>query len=430
MGRGKGRDRKRTRRAKLASQRQTPSRQPAYKDEMGIFSEYVKKRVPIEQLDVTRRAQLARIGKIRNSAVISYAAKISQLPPNVDINVTYDDILPLTDLLDGKKGERITVLLETPGGYGEVGRDLVEILHERYAHVTFIVPGMAKSTGTIMCLGGHEIMMGPGSSLGPIDAQLFQDGKRFSADAFLEGFNRIKEDIAANNGQLNPAYIPILQRISPGELQNAMNALEFARATVSDWLVKYKFANWEKNGVAVSDDLKKERAREIADNLAKQSRWFSHGRSLRIPDLEDIGLKITDYSKDPDLNDAVTRYQVLLRMTFEAGPVYKIYETDGETLSRRFQVPALPPEQLVQLLNQNQQVSTAQMEVTCNTCHTKLSIQLDFEKGQPLQPGSIRYPNNDHVPCPGCKRALQLAPARAQLEKQVGRRALTPQPTT
>jgi ClpP class serine protease len=60
-------------------------------------------------------------------------------------------------------------------------------------------------------MAGDEILMGTGSALGPIDAQIGQtNGKRFSAHAFLEGFKKIKEEVAAT-GKLNPAYIPSLQ---------------------------------------------------------------------------------------------------------------------------------------------------------------------------------------------------------------------------
>ena len=39
--------------------------------------------------------------------------------------------------------------------------------------------------GTIMVLGGDEILLGSSSSLGPIDAPIAQDGKQYSADALL-----------------------------------------------------------------------------------------------------------------------------------------------------------------------------------------------------------------------------------------------------
>lgn len=397
---------------------------------MGLFHEYLKNPPDPKKLDELRKEQLQRIAKIRNSAVLSYAARIAPLPPNVDPSVSYEDLLPITDLLSDFKEERLTVILETPGGFGEVGRDLVEMMHDKFKHLTFIVPGMAKSTGTIMCMGGHEIMMGPGSALGPIDAQLIQDGKRFSADALLEGLESLKVEIAANGGQLNPIHIPMLQRLSPGEIQNAKNALEFARATVRDWLVNYKFADWKKDGVPVTDEKKKQRAAEIAAELSKQSRWFTHARSLRIQDLEELGLKIEDFTKTPDLSDAVMRYHVLLRMTFDAGPVYKIYETPDTLAARRFNVPALNPDQTANLIGAMQAAPFVQFEAQCTKCGVKYPVQIDFAPGQPLQPGSLRYPDSGQMPCPKCKQPVELSRARTDIEKHLGKKAITPQPKT
>jgi hypothetical protein len=395
---------------------------------MGLFGEYLSMGATLApQLDRLRREQLGRIGTILNSAVVSYAARISQLPSQVDISISYDDVLPFTDVLSSLQGDRVTVVLETPGGFGEIGKHLVEMLHEKFADVAFLVPGTAKSTGTIMCLGGHRIYMGPSSSLGPIDAQLSQDGKRFSADAFLEGLETIKREVSQTK-QLNAAYIPMLQRISPGEIQNAQNALEFARATVTDWLTRYKFSDWAKDGAPVPEDKKKERARQIADELARQSKWFSHGHSIRIPDLTELGLKIDDFSTKPDLNDAVLRYQILLRMTFESGPVYKIYENPSETIARRFQLPVVGPDQINNLMGQMAAAPSVQMGLKCPKCQTENTFQLDFVAGQPLQPGSRRFPDSGSAPCSKCGQSLNLAGPRADFEKKFGRQALSPQP--
>ncbi|MGI8741790.1 MAG: hypothetical protein ACR2NN_04305 [Bryobacteraceae bacterium] len=47
---------------------------------------------------------------------------------------------------------------------------------------------------------------------------------------------KIKKEVV-DTGTLNRAYIPILQGISPGELQSAENALSFAKILVTQWLV-------------------------------------------------------------------------------------------------------------------------------------------------------------------------------------------------
>ncbi len=93
---------------------------------MGLFKEYIAMGASLPpQLDQLRREQLARIGSLLNSSVISYASRIAQLPPQVDISISYDDILPFTDVLSGVTGDRVTVVIETPGGFGEVGKSLV-----------------------------------------------------------------------------------------------------------------------------------------------------------------------------------------------------------------------------------------------------------------------------------------------------------------
>ena len=123
------------------------------------------------------------------------------------------------------------------------------------------------------------------------------------------GCKKIKDEVARTN-RLNPAYIPILQNISPGEIQHCLNAQEFSASLVREWLERYKFKYWEKretSGEIVTPEYKKARAHQIADKLCDQSRWLTHGRSIRIRELEnelnttatlpEAGLRRTDGTK-------------------------------------------------------------------------------------------------------------------------------------
>ncbi len=395
----------------------------------GLLHEYFTRNLTAKQIQKERRAQLARIGALRKSAVLTYAARLTAMPVQAPTQILYDDLLPFKDMLANCDGDRIAIILETNGGVGEIGREMVEILHERFKHVTFIVPGTAKSTGTIMVLGADEIMMGTSSSLGPIDAQIAQDGKQYSADALIEGLDRIKEEVV-NSGKLNAAYIPILQKLSPGELEHARNALQFARETVREWLVKYKFREWEHHsstGLPVTLDDKRNRADEIAAALCSQARWRTHGRSIRIADLRALRLKITNYDDDPELADAVNRYYVLLRMMFETGNIYKIVETPAATLAMRFNVEATQIEQAG--IQATQQARSVVGDVPCPHCGTAIKIQIDFEPGVPRTPSAIRYPAGGQLPCPSCGDTVNLKPALAEVEASVGKKALDPQPT-
>jgi hypothetical protein len=396
---------------------------------LGYFHEYIGRNLSATEVEAERRRQLRRIGEILDCDVLTYAARLSQVPVPLPVAVLPEDILMFTDLVGSLKQKRVAVILETLGGSGETGRQMVEILHERFDHVCFIVPGVAKSTGTIMVLGGHEILMGPGSALGPIDAQIQQEGKVYSADALIEGLSRIKREIEENGGKLNPAYIPFLQKLSPGEIEHAHNALAFARETVREWLVRYKFGKWavrKTSGKPVTDEYKKKRANEIANALSSQAKWKTHGRSLRAPDLVALGLEIEDFTKRPDLSEAIQRYYALLRLTLDGGDTYKIMETTEAAVRRRMAAIGPQPVAAQGQTAVPRDVDAITMEVPCHACGTVMAVQLDFKKGVPLTPGAIRYPQSGHAPCSSCGQLVNCAQIRAVVEAQVGRQALNP----
>lgn len=206
---------------------------------MGVYTDYLDKGMSFEDLQAERKVQLDRIARHRERDVLVYAANLST-QIRAPISVDYSDLLPINDQLGNLNGKALDFIIETPGGHGEVAEDIVKLLRGKYDDVAAIVPGSAKSAGTLIVMSSDDILMEPASALGPIDAQISWKGKVFSADALLEGINRIKKEVT-DSGELNLAYLPILQQISPGELENARNALNFARVLVTDWLAKFKF---------------------------------------------------------------------------------------------------------------------------------------------------------------------------------------------
>lgn len=70
---------------------------------------------------------------------------------------------------------------------------------------------------------------------------------------------------------------------------------------LKEWLVKYKFKNWETKettGLKVTYNEKRRRAEQIAQELSDNKRWHSHGRTLNIEKLTEIGLRINDLTYD------------------------------------------------------------------------------------------------------------------------------------
>lgn len=377
---------------------------------MGIYSEYLDRSFDWPTLVKERKKQLSRIAELRDGrAILTFASAMTK---QALIAIDYDDRVPILDQISNLEGDKIDVILETPGGSAEVVEDIVEQIRNRFSEVAMIVPGHAKSAGTIMVMAGDEILMEPASALGPIDAQVVQGGKRFSAHAFLEGLEKIKQEIE-RQGQLNRAYVPILQNISPGEIQTCENALSFAKTLVTEWLSKYKFKFWETHlstGEPVTDDHKKKRAQEIAETLCDHGRWLAHGRSITINDLREMRLKVTDFSEDAKLCDAIRRYYTLLKMSFDTTNIFKIYETPNSQIYR-FATPQVGPAP-------QQMPHMALIEFGCPNCKTKTKIQANLKEGVPIQKGAIPFPKDNVFICPACNGRNDLSTLRGQIESQ------------
>lgn len=396
---------------------------------MGIYSEYVEKNLTFEQLVEERKRQLKRISVLRgNRDILVYASDWIKNKPGVSTAIDFSDKLPFEDQLSNLKGSSIDIILETPGGFAEVVEDMVRLVRSRYEHVGIIIPGTAKSAGTIFTMAGDEILMGPSSALGPIDAQIqTQNGKQFSAEAFLEGLEKIKQDIGTA-GRLHPAYIPILQNISPGEIQHCENAQNFSQTLVTKWLSEYKFKYWEKHsstGLEVTKAEKEARAREIAGKLCKHSEWLTHSRSINIDDLLAMRLVITNYSQIPELNDAIVRYYTLLRMTFDNTNMYKLIESTDSQIYR-FSTPNVPPPTppMNNLPQGGNTVNNIILTFQCPNCQNTYKIQAILDVNTPRDPNLIQYPKNDIFVCPNCGASSNIGHAKLQIEAQTKKKII------
>jgi len=379
---------------------------------VGLYAEYLDRNFDMAELNAERKTQLKRISELRNRPILVYASSLSKQAP---ISIIYDDRLPFFDQLSGISGDSIDLILETPGGQAEVVEDLVETIRSRFSSLGIIVPGWAKSAGTIMVMAADEILMEPSSALGPIDAQIVQNGKQYSAHAFLQGLEKIKEEVR-NTGLLNKAYIPILQNISPGEIQGCENALSFSQKLVREWLCAYKFKFWEThstNGAPVTVKEKEQRAKEVASILCDHSNWLTHGRSITLSDLTgpEIRLVVTDYSKNYELCDAIRRYYTLLKMTFESTNIYKVFETPTSQIYN-FAVP--PGTQIPQ----GGDIEFVHVDVVCPNCKAVTKIQANMKPGIPMQGGAFPFPANDVLICPTCKSSINIGDLRKNIESQ------------
>ncbi len=210
--------------------------------------------------------------------------------------------------------DRLTIVLNTPGGSAETVEKMVNIIRYHYDEIFFIVPDSAMSAGTIFCMSGDKIYMDYSSSLGPIDPQIFNGKTWVPALGYLD---KVEELIyKSSNNELTEAEFLILQKIDLAELRSYEMARDLTVSLLKEWLVKYKFKNWnthKTDGKAVTKQDKKSRAENIAKKLGNNSLWQSHGRSININTLKaTLGLEIEDYSEDCELQHKIRNYNDLI----------------------------------------------------------------------------------------------------------------------
>lgn len=226
---------------------------------------------------------------------------------------------PFRDLIEELKAEPDTkqtlcIVLNTPGGSAETVERLVKITRHHYNEVNFIVPDSAYSAGTIFCLSGDKIFMDYSSSLGPIDPQVYNGKNWVPALGYLDKVEElINKSIA---GTISQAELLMLREQDLAMLRRHEQARDLTIALLKEWLVKYKFKNWnihQSSGLEVTPIEKETRATEIARDLGDNKLWHSHGRSIGVAALTHIlKLKIEDYSSDLILTKLIRDYNDLI----------------------------------------------------------------------------------------------------------------------
>lgn len=225
---------------------------------------------------------------------------------------------PFRDFIEDLKADQVQhntlcIILNTPGGSAETVEKLVKITRHHYQEVYFIVPDAAYSAGTIFCMSGDKIYMDYSSSLGPIDPQVFNGKNWVPALGYLD---KVEEMIKKSaEGHLTHAELIMLREQDLAMLRRHEQARDLTIALLNEWLVKYKFKNWNehRDGKPVTLLEKEERAKEIAKYLGDNKLWHSHGRSIGVDALTNVlKLKIEDYSNDTTLKPLIRNYNDLI----------------------------------------------------------------------------------------------------------------------
>lgn len=365
---------------------------------------------------------ISKYNKLRDTYLVVYAAATEK--PVYAASLQQEDFYVIYDMLRGvSEKKRVDMYVETHGGRGETVEDIANFLHSRFEEVFFVVAGEAKSAGTILVLSGDDILMTETGSLGPIDAQIKIGRSPVSAYDYMEWVKKRREEAEAT-GKLNPFDATMVAQISPGELTGVEHALKFAEEIVVNWLVKYKFKNWNITRTRrepVTDDKKKQRAREIAKALLDHRRWRSHGRSIKINALNEIGLEIIKIDDNLELSEIVYRIQTICKLFSSTTTAFKIFATKDGQIIKQAALGSAPKS-----LKSEKTPDAVTFEVKCQKCGKSYKIYAKFVPNPKIdedhkREGFIPFPKDNKIRCE-CGVEIEISGIKNQIEMQAEKR--------
>jgi hypothetical protein len=202
-----------------------------------------------------------------------------------------------------------------------------------------------------------------------------------------------------------------------------LHSLKFAEDLVVEWLPKYKFKNWgktEHRQIAVTVEMKEVRAREVVGQLINHAHWRSHGRSIKIEDLETL-LQIQKIDADPKLANIVYRIHVVLRLLCDSTSIFKVFMTADSKLFRQATAAASPfgiP------IPSAKDISIIRIDQACPKCGTVHKVYAKTKPDPRLddkakKEGFKPFPKDGKIMCT-CTQQIDIMGLKNQIEAQTG----------
>lgn len=173
----------------------------------------------------------ARQQLIREYEQLHSASLIIMIDAVFAHNITYLEEL----LFDAQPDQPLHLLLASPGGDGEAAIRMVRSIQSRCTELTIIVPDMAKSAATLMCLGADRILIGPSGDLGPVDPQVSIERSLVSAKEIVSAVDDAEARIK-NAPDTFPLFAALLADVNLVMVQQAHNALRRSEGLVREAL--------------------------------------------------------------------------------------------------------------------------------------------------------------------------------------------------
>jgi len=252
--------------------------------------------------DILRKRYLASLHKHtkRDTIVYSsaYACGKGGVPP-FTLSVSTDDMQGFMTAINGLKGDKLDLILHSPGGSLEAAEQIVNYLRAKYSHIRVIVPQNAMSAASMIACAADVIVMGKQSAIGPIDPQITfptQHGAFTApAQALLDDFEQAKTEVTAAP-HVAPLWVSKMKDYPPGIFNMCKNTLTLAKEKVTQWM---------QNNMFKGEPDAHTKALAIANWLGDAHQHKTHGHPINFDEAAAKGLKVERLEDDQIFQDRV-----------------------------------------------------------------------------------------------------------------------------
>jgi hypothetical protein len=292
---------------------------------------------------------IKEIGKLRNSAVISYIT--SDRPGPVSAKIAMD-VIPLfyNHLKKLGHSKKIDLFIYSLGGDTMAPLRLVHLLREFCDKFGVLVAYKAHSAATLVAIGADEIVMGPLGELSPIDPTITtafnpphpenpQEPKvEISIEDVMSFVNLAKEKVGlSDQDNLVRVFEKLTERIHPLALGGVYRSHALIRL-MAEKLLK----------LHTKDKEKSQRISQIVDKLAEK--LYYHAYLITRTEAEELGLKIVKPQKDLEdlMWNLYSEYETAMELGRPFNPFdYIRPELEAERVDKEFDIAFIESEKLV-----------------------------------------------------------------------------------
>jgi len=248
-----------------------------------------------------------------------------------DASLSSDDVPALVNMLL-KIGdvEILSLILQSPGGDGAVVEKFVSLCRVQCKIFRVIIPHQAKSAATLISLGADEIIMGPPSELGPIDAQVLvvSGGIRryVSAQSFIDARNELVKqykELKAKNEDVTPT-LQMLASLDLPFTAHCESLMAFGRDVAKKLLSEHMMKKKRD---------KKKKINNIVRELSSVKRFMVHGRQIDgIAAKNEFGLNVSLLGLNDKHWKIIWQYYNRALIAYRGAGIDKFFESEHEML--------------------------------------------------------------------------------------------------